>query len=177
MTKTHSLRQYIDVSAPDRPSDAVRLQFDEVYDQEFDYVWRTLGRLGVAPSDLADACHDVFVVVLQRWADLDPSRPVRPWLFGIARRIASGFRRKERVAEPVDIASPDHSDPERDVLWRALASLEEERRVVVILHDLEGHTGAAIASMLEIPVNTVHSRLRLARADLVAAVRRLERTP
>jgi DNA-directed RNA polymerase specialized sigma24 family protein len=47
----------------------------------------------------------------------------------------------------------------------------------VVLHDIEGHTGAEIAKILEIPANTVHSRLRLARIDLAAAVDRLRGKP
>jgi RNA polymerase sigma-70 factor (ECF subfamily) len=62
---------------------------------------------------------------------------------------------------------------QRDLLWRALATLDEDRRTVIILHDLEGHTGVEIAALLDIPANTVHSRLRLARADLLTAVSRL----
>jgi RNA polymerase sigma-70 factor (ECF subfamily) len=172
VTETGRPAQLVDVSEPERP---VPPAFDDVYARELDYVWRTLGRLGVPAGDLADATHDVFFVVFQRWADFDPARPVRPWLFGIARRVAAAARRRTPVAEPVDVAAGmPEPDDERDLLWIALGALDEDRRVVVILHDLEGHTSAAIAELLELPVNTVYSRLRLARADLVAAVRRLQ---
>ena len=149
--------------------------FDAIYAREFEYVWRTLGRLGVPPSDIADAAHDVFVVLYKKRDDLDRTRPVRPLLFGIARRIAAIARRKQRPESAPDadllVAAPPHA--ERDMLWQALAGLDEDRRAVFILHDLEGHTGPEIAAMLHIPVNTVHSRLRLARADLVAELERL----
>jgi RNA polymerase sigma-70 factor (ECF subfamily) len=164
------------VSDSDRPHPADVAAFDAIYQREFDYVWRTLGRLGVRTADLDDAAHDVFVVVFRRWTDLDPAQPVRPWLFGVARRVASHRRRKpDEIAESVDSAAPtDDSLAERDLLWKALASLDEDRREVVVLHDLEGQTGIEIARLLGIPANTVHSRLRLGRADLVAAVERLE---
>jgi RNA polymerase sigma-70 factor (ECF subfamily) len=149
--------------------------FDAIYAREFEYVWRTLGRLGVPPGDIADAAHDVFVVLYKKRDDIDPDRPVRPLLFGIARRIAAIARRKQRPESSPDaevlVEAPPHA--ERDLLWQALAGLDDDRRAVFILHDLEGHTGPEIAAMLEIPVNTVHSRLRLARADLVAALQRL----
>jgi RNA polymerase sigma-70 factor (ECF subfamily) len=149
--------------------------FDAIYAREFDYVWRTLGRFGVPPSDIADAVHDVFVVVYQKRAELDPDRSVRPLLFGIARRIAAQARRKQRPEPSADaelaVAAPPHE--ERDLLWQALAVLDDDRRAVFILHDLEGHTGPEIAVQLGIPVNTVHSRLRLARAELVEALHRL----
>ena len=175
MTKTARSPQYEDVGESDRLAD-----FDAVYDREYAYVWKTLGRLGVAAADLDDAVHDVFVVVYRRWGEIDPDRPIRPWLFGVARKVAASHRRKDREppVDAPDVPAPDDaSAADRDLLWRALAQLDEDRRVVIVLHDLEGRTGADIAAGLGIPVNTVHSRLRLARADLVAAVERLGRKP
>jgi RNA polymerase sigma-70 factor (ECF subfamily) len=171
VTETPPLRQYTSVSDLDHAD-----SFDAIYAREFEYVWRTLGRFGVPPSDIADAAHDVFVVVYQKRNDLDPNRSVRPLLFGIARRIAATARRKQRPESDPDaellVAAPPHE--ERDMLWQALAVLDDDRRAVFILHDLEGYTGPEIAALLGIVVNTVHSRLRLARAELVAALHRLQ---
>lgn len=164
MTKSAVRRQYTSVGESDRLD-----SFDVIYARELEYVWRTLGRLGVPPADIADAAHDVFVVVYRKLDEIDPDRPVRPLLFGIARRIAALARRKRRPEPAAEldpaISAPPHE--ERDLLWRALAALDDDRRAVFILHDLEGYTGVEIGAMLDIPVNTVHSRLRLARADLV----------
>ena len=174
MTKTPAPEQYGRVNEADRPP--LLDTFDAVYEREFDYVWNTLGRLGTPSADLADRVHDVFVVVHRRWSEIDPARPIRPWLFGIARRLAAGARRKhQELLVEIDAAAPgDDSLAARDLLWRALAALEPDRREVVVLKDLDGFTGAEIAEILGIPVNTVHSRLRLARADLVAALAALE---
>jgi RNA polymerase sigma-70 factor (ECF subfamily) len=166
--------QYIDVKEPDRVAGCELDAFDAIYNSEFDYVWRALGRLGVPASDLADATHDVFLVLYRRWRQVDRSRELRPWLFGVARRVASGLRAKRReLPSDIDVRAADDDLAKRDLVWRALDQLDDNRRVVIILHDLEGHTGARIAEMLGISVNTVHSRLRLARADLVAIVRKL----
>jgi RNA polymerase sigma-70 factor, ECF subfamily len=149
--------------------------FDAIYAREFEYVWRTLGRLGVPAGDVADAAHDVFVVLYKKRTELEPGRSLRPLLFGIARRVAALARRKQRPESSNDaevlVAAPPHA--ERDMLWQALAALDDDRRAVFILHDLEGYTGPEIAALLEIPVNTVHSRLRLARAELVTALHRM----
>jgi RNA polymerase sigma-70 factor (ECF subfamily) len=148
--------------------------FDEIYDREFEYVWRNLGRFGVSEHELPDATHEVFLVLHRRWNELDRSRPIRPWLFGVARRVAADARAKRReLPSEEEIVAP--SDPlvaQRNLLWRSLAALDDAKRAIVILHDLEGYTGAEIAEQLEIPINTVHSRLRLARADLLAEVNR-----
>jgi RNA polymerase sigma-70 factor (ECF subfamily) len=173
VTKTASRAQYIDVE-PDRPTGSGPAAFDAIYTRDFSYVWRTLGRLGVPPADLADAVHDVFIVLHERWNELDHARPIAPWLFGVARRVAAMRRRRsDPPVEAVDVPAPAQDAGERDLLWRALRTLDEERRVVIILHDLEGHTGAEIAAILHMSANTVHSRLRLGRADLLEAVRRL----
>lgn len=179
MTKSPGSPQYSGVREPDRPPPGSgRELFDSIYDSEFDYVWRTLGRMGVPHAEIPDAVHEVFVVLCRRWDEIDRARPMRPWLFGVARRVASDMRAKRREQpSTVDVPADPPADPlvaQRNLVWNALATLDEDRRTVVVLHDLEGHTGAEIAVMLDIPVNSVHSRLRLARADLLAAVRKLQ---
>jgi RNA polymerase sigma-70 factor (ECF subfamily) len=179
VTKTDALPQYLCMDG----STAARIStgrdtdssFYAIYERELGYVWKTLGRLGVDPSELADAVHDVFVIVHRRWADIDFERPIRPWLFGIARRVAAGLRRKRRElpSENIEAATAPAPHPERDFLWRVLAELDDDRRDVIVLHDLEGYTGAEIAVLLDIPANTVHSRLRLGRQDMQATVRKL----
>lgn len=178
MTKAAGSGQYVkEVSESDRPAGPPLEIYDAVYQRELDYVWRTLGRLGVPPAEVADAAHDVFVVVYRRWSTYDRDRPIRPWLFGIARKVAAGRRRRRPDELAIaDTTTNDEEHATRDLVWRALALLDEDRRDVVVLHDLEGYTGVEIAEQLGIPANTVHSRLRLARAELVAIVDRLRRT-
>jgi RNA polymerase sigma-70 factor, ECF subfamily len=169
VTKTAASRHCKGVSESEGPDSFVTL-----YAREFDYVWRTLGRLGVPPADIPDAVHDVFVIVHQRWKDLEPSR-TRAWLFGIARRHAANVRRKHRSEPTADVDGPGDVPPhaERDLLWRALARIDDDRRDVLVLHDIEGYTAQEIATILDIPANTVYSRLRLARVDIVAALEAL----
>jgi RNA polymerase sigma-70 factor, ECF subfamily len=156
-----------------------------VYEQQFDYVWQSLRRLGVGAADVEDAVHDVFLVVQRRLGDYDPSRPMRPWLFGIAYRIVSERRRRGRG---VEVPADDHEvqavadgrpSPEarfateqaRRRVHRALGELPIEQRAVLVMHDLEGHSASEVAEAIGVPLNTVYSRLRLARAKFVAAVR------
>ncbi len=175
MTKPAPTAQYRGVSEQDRPPGSGLDPFEDIYERELDYVWKSLGRLGVPSADLPDAAHEVFLVLHRRWNEIDRERALRPWLFGVARRVAADMRAKRRelpvLAEPA--AGDDPRAAQRDLLWRAMDVLDDDRRTVVVLHDLEGHTGAEIAERLEISVNTVHSRLRLARAELLAEVRRL----
>jgi RNA polymerase sigma-70 factor (ECF subfamily) len=163
-----------------RPPDEA--SFHALYEAQLAYVVRSLRRLGVSESDSEDLAHDVFVVVHRRWADYDRTRPPRPWLFGIVYRTAARaldrtWRRHEKpVDDKVLEAVPAPSGPPselRDMLLRALALVEPDQRVVCILHDLDGQAAPEIAQVLEIPLNTVYSRLRLGRQHLAAALRRL----
>jgi RNA polymerase sigma-70 factor (ECF subfamily) len=164
--------------APARPS------FRAIYEEEFSYLWHTLRRLGTRAGDLEDTVHDVLVVVHRRLRDYDPARPLRPWLFGIAYRVASERRRRgpPEVAAGEDelLALPDHGpSPEavalagqaRTRVHRALEELPLDQRAVMIMHDLDGCTAPEVAEALEIPLNTVYSRLRLARDKFVTALR------
>jgi RNA polymerase sigma-70 factor (ECF subfamily) len=156
-----------------------------LFEEHFDYVWNALRRLGVRESDLEDLVHDVFLKVhLQREA-YDPTRPFRPWVFGFAYRLAADYRRLARHRVAVHGSTEELVDPARSpeqrlqtaeqwqLLHHALESIDLERRAVFLLHDVDGEPAPRIAEVIGIPVNTVYSRLRLAREEFAAAVRRL----
>jgi RNA polymerase sigma-70 factor (ECF subfamily) len=160
--------------------------FDGIYDSELAYVFATLRRLGIPERDLEDVAHDVFVIVYRRLGDYDRARPLRPWLFGIAFRVASEYRRssgnKRELLRPAEEPS---AEPEvegaivgredRELIHRALDALDLGRRAVLVMHEIDGVAAPEIALVLGIPVNTVYSRLRTAREELTAAVMRLTR--
>lgn len=164
------------------PADAAA--FEALYAQEFDFVWNVARRLGVPERDLADAAHDVFVVVYRKLSSYDPSRPLRPWLFGIACRVVAGRRRKSRdgVRDALDpeavrseLPGPDallQQDQERALVHALLAELSPERRAVLVAHELDELPMPALARELDVPVKTLYSRLYAAREDFVAAMRR-----
>ena len=174
---------------PRVPSPAEReRQFRGVYDAHVAFVWRNLRRLGVMDRDVEDKCQEVFVVAHRRWAEFsDRGHGPRAWLFQIVLRVASDARRHRR-RHPVDpdggvaqdresIDAPQAAALARqqalDLLDRALASIEMGRRAVLVLHEIEQMTAPEIARTLEIPLNTVYSRLRVARIELDAELARL----
>jgi RNA polymerase sigma-70 factor, ECF subfamily len=168
---------------PDEPS------FRALYEAELAYVLRSLRRLGVSQAEAEELAHDVFVVVFRKWDELDRTRPARPWLFGItyrtaARALERSWRRHERQLgeqalenAPAPSVSAEASAEARDILLRALALVPPDQRAVCILHDLDGHAAPDIATMFDLPLNTVYSRLRLGRQRLSAALAQLSRTP
>jgi RNA polymerase sigma-70 factor, ECF subfamily len=163
-----------------------RPDFRSVFDREFSYVWTSLRRLGVAPRDLEDVTHDVFVEVFRNLDRYDPARPMRPWLFAFAFRFASDYRRlvRHRVeiyVEPVGRSAAPAADDVvaarelRALIATALDSIDLVRRGVFILHELDARPMAEIAETLGIPLNTAYSRLRVAREEFTATFRLLQR--
>ncbi|HUJ56076.1 MAG TPA: RNA polymerase sigma factor [Gaiellaceae bacterium] len=153
--------------------------FDETFASELEplhaYLARRLGRS--AADDLAA---ETFAVAYRRWDDVDPERPVRPWLYGIASNLVRHHWRKERRmlrayartgVDPVltdDAVSPARLEArlERAALAEALAELRDEEREVLLLHAWAELSDAEIAESLSLPLGTVKSRLSRAREHM-----------
>jgi RNA polymerase sigma-70 factor (ECF subfamily) len=145
-------------------------------------VWRTLRRFGVDASLLDDAAQDVFIVALRRQHEFRRQSSYRTWLFGIAVNVARDYRRKNRravaisqslVDEPPAGPSPlDHVTREEALqfLERFLSQLDDARRTVFIMAELEQLPVPEIARALGANLNTVYSRLRSARQAFVGTL-------
>ena len=167
-------------------SRAGRADFVAIFRAEYGFVCNSLRRAGVREADVPDAAHDVFVTFHRKLAEFDTDRPVRAFLFGIAFRVAADHRKRAHrryevlagEASPEGRTSDVPADPveAREVRARVLAALDEvdeERRPVLVMHDIGELTMPEIAHALGINVNTAYSRLRLARADFTRAFRAL----
>jgi RNA polymerase sigma-70 factor (ECF subfamily) len=159
--------------------------FDALYEEHFDFVWRSLRRLGIPEHNLDDAVQDVFLVVHRRLNEFEGRSTVKTWLFGIALRVASVHRRSaaRRPTEPLIEDPPEAAVPAAAetlteareaarLVHRLLDCLDEDRRAVFILSELEQMTAPEISAALGVNLNTVYSRLRLARRDFDAALSR-----
>lgn len=152
------------------------------YRSEFDYLCRTLRRLGASPSDVEDLAHEVFLVLHAKWHDFEPGRPLRPYLFGIAYRVLHGYRRRRREVLVEAVDSPEVSPGPEQLLQTArarqlvLLALEEvpyERRAVFVLYEIDDVAMRDVAKTLNIPIFTAYSRLRKARREFEVAVSKL----
>lgn len=180
--ESEHLRRSAAVRSPviDPIEDAACLQ---VFQDELDYVHHSLRRLGASLVDIEDLLQEVFLALRGSWHRCDRSRPLRPYLFGIAFRVLSAHRRKrerEVLFGAVDI--PDvHADLDgrlmntqaRRMVLAALDRLPLPRRAVLIMHELDEVPVATVASTLRIPLFTVYSRLRKARRELAVVLRRM----
>ncbi|HEY6459379.1 MAG TPA: RNA polymerase sigma factor [Polyangiaceae bacterium] len=189
MTDRHAWLQAGYVGYAATSDEPVPVDFRKLFHDSFDYVWHSLRRLGVRERDLEDVAHEVFLVVHRTLDAYDSSRPLRPWLFAFAVRAAADYRRLARhrielrddTSLLVDEGPTPHDRADAreqlDLVARALDTLDFDRRAIFVLHQIDGVPVNQAAAALRIPVNTAHSRLRLARADFARAVHRLRSVP
>jgi RNA polymerase sigma-70 factor (ECF subfamily) len=160
------------------------------------FVWRTLRRLGVREADVDDVCQEVFVVVNRKLADFEPRASLKSWLYGICVRSAAAHRRKAPVRREVPTESPEEGAMQRGpgpalfsredagpdaalesrqglaMLDRALDALDEDKREVFVLYEIEEVAMSEVASILACPLQTAYSRHSAARAQVVAFFKR-----
>jgi RNA polymerase sigma-70 factor, ECF subfamily len=165
------------------PSPAPEVSCLDTFDRELDYLYGTLQRLGARPADMDDLLQDMFLILYRNWPTLDVSRPLRPWLFGVAFRVVRTLRRRrarERCEAGLDIEdgalSPEARVFGRESMVLLSAALERvpiARRSVLVMHELEGIEVVDIARKLAITKFGVYARLYKGRKELAFAVRRL----
>ena len=136
-------------------------------------------------SEAEEIAQEVFLRVHGAVEDFRGEAKLSTWLYAITsrlclNRLAAGERRVaregpetlERLTADVDPAAQLERGELEAALQRAITELPEERRIVVVLRDLEGLPYDEIAEVLDLPVNTVRSRLHRARLDLKAKLER-----
>lgn len=157
----------------------MQVSFADAFRVEFPPLHRYLRRrVGASAAD--DLASETFAIAFARWDSFDQSRPLRPWLYGIASNLAQHQWRSERRKllayartglDPVTSDLDDaHERADADVRRRqlagALAALRDEDRDILLLHAWGELTDVEIAAALSLPVGTVKSRLHRTRAQL-----------
>jgi RNA polymerase sigma-70 factor (ECF subfamily) len=166
-------------------------RFEVVYEQLFDFVWRSARRLGVSEGAVDDVVQEVFLVVHRRLAGFEGRSSLKTWVFAILLRVVSDWRRTQRRkgghasldaittahGELADERAPcpagalEQAEAVR-LLHRLLDELDDDKRTVFVLAELEQTAVPEIAEMLGIPLNTAYSRLRAARIEFEKALAR-----
>ena len=180
-------------AAPAAPAAPVEesLAFEDIYERYFDFVWCNVRRLGVPEALTDDAVQEVFLVVHRRLREFEGRSSFRTWIFGIVLRVASDQRRALRRKSPhacdasasVDAdtiadertASPHEATARSQavrLLYKLLDELDDDKRAVFVLAELEQMSIPEIAESLGANVNTVYTRLRAARREFEQAVAR-----
>jgi len=180
-------------SRPRLDETAAEVRLRALMSTYFDFVWRSLRRLGLSPPDADDGTQEVFLVA-SRKLELIAVESEKRFLFATALRIASTRRRglRRRREEPRSWLGEEdselefdreHSEPgperlaelaaARRDLSHILDGMKLEQRAVFVLYELEEMTVPEIAHLLELPSGTVSSRLRVAREEFDLSLRRL----
>jgi RNA polymerase sigma-70 factor (ECF subfamily) len=174
--------------APERaPADVpAQLRIEDVYEAHFDFVWRTARRLGAGEQHVDDVVQEVFLVVQRRLPDFEGRSELKTWLFGITRRVLRGYLRRHgpraRDCDQDAAELPDARAPSAEaqlvalegsrLLQALLDELDEDKREVFVLCELEELSGPQIAEALELSLSNVYARIRGARQAFDAALRR-----
>ncbi len=165
--------------------------FDELYEGYVDFTWRSVRRLGVDEAAVDDVVQQVFLVVHRRLPEFCGAASIRTWIFGILLRVVREHRRLRRrksphqrspATDPETLADSAHGPDESTARAEAarlvqawLDELDDDKREVFVLAELEGMTAKEIADATGSNASTVYSRLRAARLDFEKAAERCRR--
>ena len=163
------------------------LDVEQLFREHGPFVWRTLRRLGLSETDADDLCQEVFLIAMRRLDSFEQRSSLSTWLYGISARVALAHRRRASTQREQPWASPPEvptqsgpheavSDRQaREILDRALDELDDDKREVFVLAELEQMTAKEIAEAIGANASTVYSRLRAARLDFEKAAERCRR--
>jgi RNA polymerase sigma-70 factor (ECF subfamily) len=152
-------------------SDSRDARLHALVSEHFDFIWRLLRRLGLAPADADDAAQHVFITVAGKLDQVNACSE-RTYLYGIALRVAANARRKSSRRRAGDeLSSSLHPQTDdfagrlesQDLMQHLLERLEGDLCRVLVLAAIEGLELSEIAELEGIPVGTAASRLRRAR--------------
>lgn len=165
------------------------LDFDQVYDVHFDFVWRSLHLLGISPESIEDAVQDTFSVVARQLSRFEGRSALRTWIFAILQRVALNYRRtrKRKLHQLTPFADAAGNEPTpqahaeaaeaAQLIERFCRALAPDRRALFVLAVLEETPAAEVATTLGLPIGTVYSRVHALREGLrrVLAAQEVER--
>lgn len=173
-TEVHTGTDGESASAPAPP-------FAALFAEHSSRVWRALRRLGVREADVEDVCQEVFMVIHRKLPGFRGDASLTTWIYGICMRAASDYRRRAHVRREALGEVPDgvleapqeESAARREALAeldRLLAELDEDKRAVFVLFDLEELPMAEVARIVGCPVQTAYYRLYAARREIEAKI-------
>ena len=159
--------------------------FAVIFREHAPLVWRALRRLGVREADVEDLSQEVFVIVHRKLPTFEGRSALSTWIYGICVRVASDHRKRAHVRreQPTErVPDERHSAPQlndlareqaRALLDRALETLDDDKRAVFVLYEIEELEMPEVADALGCPLQTAYSRLYAARKLVQAEMTRL----
>jgi RNA polymerase sigma-70 factor (ECF subfamily) len=173
------------VMEPQLPAPPRPLSFEAVYHAYFQQVVRWMRAMMIPPADIEDAAQEVFLVAQRKLSGFRGDN-LAGWLYRIADLTARNYRRlawfkhlfahqpSDDVLDALTMGSTPAVTLEQKEDQQALAHMfsrmSAKRRETLLMFEVEGYSGAEIASLHGVPIKTVWTRLHHARKDLVAMV-------
>lgn len=151
----------------------------ELFESYAAFVWRTLRYHSVAERDLDDVSQEVFLIIFRKLPNFDPRGSLRAWIYGICMRVAWDYRSRAHKRHEVLVdeisdrgggsnpAEESERLAEQRRLQEMLQRLDEEKRAVLVLHELEGLPMSEVAEIVQCPIKTAYSRLAAARKQML----------
>jgi RNA polymerase sigma-70 factor (ECF subfamily) len=162
--------------------------FATVYRDHLAFVFRSARALGVRAAAVDDIVQEVFVIVHKRLSTFDGRAKVRTWISRILLNVVRHHRRTLARKSPHDRAGGEPGDPDElpatgpnpceavvlgeraRMAQRLLDSMDDDKREILVLAEIEELPVPEIADILGLKLNTAYSRLRLARCAFDDAV-------
>lgn len=163
-----------------------QLSLHQIFEEHARFVWRSARHLGVREADLDDVCQEVFLTVHRKLGGFEGRSSLRTWLYGICLRVASDHRRRAHVRREIALSTPPPRavEPEqhttvakqqaRQRLAWILDQLDEDKRAVFVLYEIEELTMKQVAEVVGCPLQTAYSRLHAARSRVLGLVESLQ---
>ena len=159
--------------------------FSDIVHNHSGYVFRVLRFLGVRDADVEDMCQETFIIVHRKLPSYEPRAELRTWIYAIALRVVSdyhkrAYRKREKLVERLPelrIQAPQEQSLEQRQEWelleKLLRTLSDEQRQVFVLYEIEALTMREIAQIVGSPLQTIYSRLQVARKQVESQLARL----
>jgi RNA polymerase sigma-70 factor (ECF subfamily) len=168
--------------ASGRPLSAAQAdRLSALFEAHADRLYRLARRLVPSAEDAWDLLQEAFLKAARSLESIPPGLTnEEAWLVRVLVNVRRDHWRKEAVRKrhQVDLhhAAAESDDPEgtfliRTVVWRALDYLPPRRRAVVVMHEIDGLSIAAIAALLGISAITVRWHLSRGRRELARRLR------
>lgn len=170
------------------------VNFEQLYDEHYAFVARTVRRLGVAEQAVEDVCQEVFVVVYRRMHEFEGRAKLQTWLYRITANVVANQNRSQRRKAPhqrsgaqvdpeeIAIGTPGPEANARQTQAAHLArtilmNMSEQKRMAFVLVELEGMSYGEAGIALSETFDTVRARVRAARSEFTHQVKLLESVP
>lgn len=151
-----------------------------LYDRHRRLVYRTALAITGDADSAADLLQDVFLRLNRFSHNIDPLRPLEPWLYRMTTNLSYDWvKRRKRWPRPLEdladwligsVKNSPYEVVEKNDEWsrvqRAVAALPLSQRIVVVLYYLNDLALQEIAEILDVPIGTVKSRLYYGRLGL-----------